>query len=489
MRSEAIIANPLGWAQVRLLGGWRRIGAITGLYAAAVVLFHVFIYRMMGTATSLSMFAGSALQVMTFIEALIIFFVGAGAIKKAIQRDFTTEMIASHRMTAMSGYSAVIGYMTGATAQVLMLTLVNWVTCTILAGLAGISTTILAPTLILVVFGTMASMFWTLAVLVGLGTRGTTSVAGVLVLLVIVWNAKVVIAVPGLALLVGFTAIQDLPTATAGGITDASFVVSMFAQMTFALAFFIAAARKFGGDEVPAFTPVLAYALFAAWTLLSAVALTHWPDAAGSRLSRVIGLEAKCVATMVGLALVAFLPVAAVALREAQRARRSSRDADYHERRPYPFYVAPMWVTIIACVILFAVKAPIFYTSVTAASPSVPVLGASLSLIGMMSAFLLSMVSISGLLRFTYSVKVRGIIVLVAYVVLGWAVPPLLDMSLALAEGRSPGEAATWLFGCSPVGTWIITLTHGVVGPLLPGLAVQAAVAAVALALAARSRD
>ena len=39
MASEIILGNPLGWAQVRLLGGWRRISFTVGAYAGAVLLF------------------------------------------------------------------------------------------------------------------------------------------------------------------------------------------------------------------------------------------------------------------------------------------------------------------------------------------------------------------------------------------------------------------------------------------------------------------
>ena len=137
MSPGTIISNPLGWAQVKLLGGMKRVLLICAIYTGALLLINILIYRSMSEDVSLSAFAGGSLIVTIFIEAGLLLLVGINAIRKAVQRDFTSEMITSHRTTAMTGHTAAFGYLTGAPLTVLCLTVVNWIACTILAGLAG----------------------------------------------------------------------------------------------------------------------------------------------------------------------------------------------------------------------------------------------------------------------------------------------------------------------------------------------------------------
>ncbi|MCZ6815428.1 MAG: hypothetical protein O7F76_01880 [Planctomycetota bacterium] len=476
-----MFSNPHGWAQIRLLGGWQRVFAFVGVYGLAVLVFHVVIYRVSRDEFTPAQFASGALIVMTYIQAAIIFLVGATAIKKSIHRDFTSEMIASHRMTRMSGYTATIGYMTGATARVWLMVLVNWLVCAVLARVAGFS--ILVPTTILVVFACLGLMCWTFAVLVGLGTRGTTSIGGLLVVILVLWNTGAIIGVPGLALLVGHTAIIDLQDSLVDGIQESSIVISMIGQLTFALAFFIAAARKFRRDDVSAFTPSLACALLAAFALLSAVALEHYPNTGGRFLRTVITSTHQTIATLVALAILAYLPVTTIARSAALWTRRRSKDSEFRGPGPGPFWLGPITATLIVLAILNAVA----WAGDGALTGLVLGEGSRAGVLIAIPFFLCVMTG-GAIARYVYSRASSVIWFLVGYAVLFWAIPPLLDLSMAAAAGRDFDDPFSWVFGCSPVGTWIIAIDFATTAPVVPGLIFQAAVACLSLIPAFRAR-
>lgn len=483
MASEIILANPLGWAQIRLLGGWRRICFTTGIYAGALLLFNVFIFRMLGGNVTVSEYADKALIVMTFIELATIIFLGAGAIKKAVHRDFTSDMISSHRQTDIGGHSAVIGYLVGATAQVLSLTVVNWLTCTILAALTGtLGTSIAAPTLILGVFGCLALFCWTLAILIGLSTRGGSSVAALVALVIVLANFRVISVLPGAALLIGYTTIRNLSAAVSGGIQDVSIIVTMMAQCAFAITFFVAAARKFARDDVQAFSPLLAFVLLAEWTLICAVALAHWP--APGLFGVIVAGGVQSIATIVAMTVIAFLPLASAARASAIWHKRRAHDPEFTKRRPLTSYVAPL----IAWLLIAGITTAVFATPVARGTISLPgrLEFHPENLLYIAGTILLALLGISGLLRFTYAKTPKALFALIVFLVLFWAVPPLADVALAVAEDRLGTDPVSPFFGCSPIGTWILMMAPDIEGPIWIGIGFQGLVAAAAISLGIR---
>lgn len=482
MEPDSIISNPIGWAQMKLLGGGRRILALAGLYAGGMLFINLLFYRGLPTEMTLSAFAGGSLLVTIFIEAGLLFFVGAGSIKKALHRDFTTEMISSHRTTAMSGYTAVLGYLTGPTINVFTLTFVNWIACTILAQLAG--QPLSGPTVLFVVFGCLASMVWTFAVLVGLCTRGATSVVGFLIVLMIVANAQeLFLAFPGLAVLLSYTTLVNMSGTAAAGISDKSIFVSMIAQPSLALIFFLAAARKFRRDDVAAFNPILAYHLLAICTLICAVALRFWSSPTVSVFSSFADPRLQSIVTLAALALVAMLPVANAARNSAVWARRKAKDPDFREPQPRPFYEAPFIATLLTFTILVLVVS----RKVLDMVESNPSRGEE-SVAWIVLAFLLCLLSTAGLLRYTYAVTQKALWFLLLFVLLTWAGPPLADLAMETIKDRPWSETKSWVFGCSPVGTWILAL-EDIEGPIIPGLIVQAGLGIGTLFLARRTKS
>ncbi len=60
MSPGTIISNPLGWAQMKLTGGVKRILLICAIYAGALLLFNILIYRGIPEEVSLSTFASGS---------------------------------------------------------------------------------------------------------------------------------------------------------------------------------------------------------------------------------------------------------------------------------------------------------------------------------------------------------------------------------------------------------------------------------------------
>jgi hypothetical protein len=494
MSPGLIISNPLGWAQVKLLGGLKRVLLICAIYTGALLLFNILIYRGIPEGISLSSFASGSLIVTIFISAGLLLLVGVNAIRKAVQRDFTSEMIVSHRSTAMTGHSAVLGYLTGSTFTVLLLTVVNWIACTVLAGLAG--NPIPTATIIFVIFGCLAALVWTFTLLVALATRGASSIGGWVIGLAIVLvqiPQTVYLIHPGICLLLGLTTVQNLSNAATTGAVDSSIFASMFAQLVLALIFFLAAARKYLRDDVSAFNPPLAFTLLAVCALISTVALRFWsstnPTVAGTVILAGPSpdmLPKQAVATLVGLALVAMLPIANAARNSAVWAKRRAKEPDFGGTRPRSFIEAPMTATLLVFVILVIILG--------AKAGQIPALGSGrpreilITVSFVILAFLLSSLSVAGLLRFTYATDSKAVWVLFVYVVMFWGMPLLIDSALAVAYERGDYEPVSWLFGCSPISTWVLLLVGSPKGPVIPGLVAQAGLAAGALLLARKAR-
>jgi len=205
MPDRSISTNPLGWVQLRLLGGAGRIITTVAVYVVAVPLAMVVIYRFMqddqGPGWGVGQFAEYALAVMCYIEGFILIVMGSNAIRRAVQRDFTTDMLTSNRQTAMTGVRMAVGYLTGSTAQVLALTGANVLICAGLALVAQKSPLVAIGFLILI--GCITFLCWTVALLIALATRGSTSLAGVLIVGIVVARIPVLTFVPGLTLLLG----------------------------------------------------------------------------------------------------------------------------------------------------------------------------------------------------------------------------------------------------------------------------------------------
>jgi hypothetical protein len=489
MAAEPMILNPIGWGQFRLLGGWRRTLGIAGAYAGGSLLIMILLYRAMRADTTLTNFARGSLTFFLLIQTTILVFVGTNAVKRAILRDFTTDMISSHRLTAMSGYTAALGYLTGPTSQCIALTFVNWLICTILAGIAGTPgsmTDLIGPTLLFVIMGFLALFCWSLQVLMALNTRGRVSVVGAFVILGVLSNLDVLWTLPGLALVVPTYLVSTLRSS--GGIAshDLPVLTSMAAQFALSFTFFIAAARKYTRDDVAAFSGALGFCLVALCALIAAVGMTRVPPQTVPFAPPIFySNSVHSVTTLTALALIALLPVANAARASAEWGRRKAKDALFQGRRPRSFVEAVAISVILALGILLLVLGKSSLAMIEHRTDMLP----REQMVYCAVAFALSLLTIGGLLRYVYSASGKVGWVIVLYLVVAWCIPMFADFSLdALINPAAITESGrSMLFTSSPIGVWIGSCTR-LEAPVPQGLMIQALLAAGSLWLASRAK-
>jgi hypothetical protein len=484
MLSDSPGFNPLGWVQVRLLGGPRRLAALAGIYGVVLLLLNVLFYQLAKTeGVSLSTFAGEALKVGAFLMAAVMLIGGVNAIKKAVQRDFTSDMITSHRLTAMTGSAAVIGYLTGATAQIGVMTALNWFACSLLALIAGGA--VYAPTLLLVYLGCMAAMFGTLGVLLALSSRGAYSIAPFVVLGSVFAFSPAAPFLPGLSLLMGGGAFADLSRSASVGVVEVSVFVGMFAQLAVALAVFIAAGRKFTRDDVQAFPPVLAFTFLTLCALVGTAPIRFWSgsNAFGAAMGFAVDPAIQVVTTLAALSLVAFLPVASTAKSAARWAKLKAKDPRSGQPRPRHYLLGPLLAGGIVFGILALILTPMLREIMRTVNNREIAIRAAWAF----AFFLLPQITVAGLLRSAYAASEKALGIIALYLVIFWALPPLADLALQTARPGLLGEAHTALLACSPVGAWIAAALW-VPAPMLPGLILHLVLAGGALYLAHRAK-
>jgi len=492
MFDAPMIRNPLGWAQLMLMGGWKRLWAVAGLTSAGIIVCSVMIYRAVNL--NLPAFAQNAVGVLMMCEAVLLFFIASGQIKKALLRDFTTDMITSHRLSAMSGYTAVFGYVTGPITQILSMSAVIWVAMHVFISMVtpsmgiGRVSMLAIPSVLYAIMLCAAATLWSLGVLIGLSTRGKAGVLGVVIFLAISNNTGMFKIVPGLYVLFPLTEIVTRNMTTVGSIAfDApALLASALIQTTLTLVFVIAAARKFHRDDVPAFTPTLAHILLAICSLTSAVAFKYWRPSMMGVIPAEFTVDPgnQMLMTLASLALLCLLPVAVGASAEARWAKRAAADSQFAPRRPTAFYASAASATAVALGIMLVVTGKTFHGQLK------EVTGLSLapnSAMTMAWAFFLAMLTMSGLLRYCYGIGMGGLTVGSFAIALLWLAPLLAEAAWSVLMDVHATKGYSVLFTISPIGTWAAVLKK-LDAPVMTGLGVQGIAALGALLLARRVR-
>lgn len=486
-----MFSNPIGWVQVQINGGFRRQFIITGVYAFLVVVILYISFRGysidMGPS-ALPQFSAGALMVLTMVELAILFFLSAAAIKKAILRDFNTNMITSHRNTGITGAVAVWGYLTGPTSQVAMMTVVNFLICLVLAILAGPAISPLAPVVLLIVFLCPAIMLFNLDVLLGLSTRGAMVVTPIVAMFNIFGVLRLVDICPGLALLM-FSADPRQASQLQSADAVVERLVAMLFQLAFAWTFFLAAARKFTRDDVAGFNETLAFCLLALATLLGAVGFgvhNSAPTPWGSTFFS--DRRAQLVATLVPLACVAMIPVAQAARRMTEWRRRRRKD-EVFAARPTRAPRGFVETAFIATLVVFGIFAACNRWVIDDATQHVLVFSGMPVLVWIVAAFLLALISAGAVYFATYAKEAKAGPSFLLLVLVTWLAPIVVEFASAQFFRNVPRDEwqLTPIFGCSPVGTWILTICK-LDGAVAPGIGFQVFVAACAFLLAKRAK-
>lgn len=499
---SAVALNPMFGLHVRLMGAWRSQAIILLVLLGGIGALASATYRMADPADRAQVSTGW-LTVVLIAQAAFALLIAPGAIRRAVQRDFDTGMMESHRLSPMSGFKIVLGYLTGPTAQAMLLFATNLLVGTYFAAQraldygAPLSLATLGPTWLLQLgLLLLAFMLASLVLLTALVSAGKTNIIGLVVLMATVVGWWAWAFVPGVALVfgvltvievLGVFAMQRAPTP--GTVSSLTVLMAALAQVAFGITFVVAACRRVRAPERAMFTLPLAIVLLTIWGAALVLGVRYMP-AVHPWIPRFDLLAtAQIICSTVAFMLVALFAVVAA----ANDAFRSDRAAAFGERavdalpraaRATPLLLAGM--TLAAAVLMYGQLREGVRPPGLAIAFSEPLTLLALGLAPLLS-FWIDYCLI-------YATIARGGKVFRSLIVwsLGLKIMPLA-IDMALTWVREAGEIERVPFtegvfsGLSPYGTLALCCLEG--GRPWPGLIVQVGLAVGATYLALRARD
>ncbi len=460
--------NPVWWVQLRLLGGWTRLLSISAIYLALLIAAAVG-FRYLARGISISAYCDAAIQILAFVQTLLIVIGGCNAVYRALSRDVTTNMLESHRLTPLSGASVVLGYLVGSNAQVLSLYAVGVVVGTVVIrwGTIGVASWIVGNIEMLFV----APMAWAATLVLGIGRRKPTSPGAFLFVMVILGTP--LLFIPGAGLLSGIYAGYIAATTMTGtsGVPFAIGVIPLCVTAGMSVIWGRGAMRKFRRPDLPAFGPIRAAGLLVIWLAAASFGLMLVEEVeqrgitglggAGSPFGDESYVPGCLTATAIVAMLVALFPLYASALASVRAGRgvAPQRPGDRLAARGQPLFC-------VALIVVFLVP------HLESARWDV-IAGASAG--AWASLLVVEAVLIVWCSHNRKSGRMIGI-----YIVLLWVAPPLLDVAygewvIAQSGAHRSLATPTMISGMSPFGGLARVFLEDVKFNMVPGVAFQVA--------------
>lgn len=507
---------------LRMLGTWRSQLLLLAFLFGVVVVLASLSYRM-SEPRDYGSVSSFWLSMIALAQAGFLLLIAPAAIRRAVQRDFDTGMMESHRLSPMSGMKIVLGYLSGPPAQALMLAGGASLIGTYFAAQIGVafgaplgqagggampgagpSAMRLAVTFVsgwyLTTFVTLmlALLITSFTLLVSLASAGKMNIIGIVVALSVVGGWMAPALIPGLALLLGILTGTELFSLlfrpSAAGPSGSAAVVFATAAIQLAMAgtFILAAARKVRSPERPLFTLPLALLLLAIWGAALIVGMRLMPGT--HPLLRAFGAAQESLAIgQVVASTISFMLIALFALTAA--AGEAVRIARARQFQPVN-HSSPTWtpamVPPLLALVTLAIAWLVYHSSVVAGAPpsDMPAFDSPMRLAAMLAAVLSSYVIDYSIVFMTLA---RGARVFGAIVVWGLILKVLpLALDFAQALGREMIQLGEFTFshavfiGLSPYGTLVLASVRG--GNPFPGVIVQIVLAVVVVYLAMRIR-
>ncbi|MBI5866541.1 MAG: hypothetical protein HZB38_18905 [Planctomycetes bacterium] len=499
-----MFGNPLWWVHLQMAGRLRGLAILGGAFLAVIFLFHSLSYKL-ADARDAGKLSAVWLGIMTVAEGLFLLVLAPGAIRRAVQRDFQSGMIESHRLTPMSNWRIVLGYLIGPTAQAAVLFAAGLLVGTYFAAESAAGLQLGAALtarvwiggwiLVIATFLAVAIMFSSFVLLTGIATSGKTNVIGVVIAIGVFGGWMVVFAVPGLGLLLGVFgggALLDAIFFRSGAVSVDPRTAMLTAplQLVFAGIFLNAACGKLRRPERAIFGIWQAVVLLVVWGLTLVVGLAQLDTYAPLFGEFGSGASIQIICSIAAFMLVAFFAsrAAAVDLLLADRA------AAHGERPPAGHTRSRIGVPILlAGLTWLALAAMIRWTPAEVMDSAVLGWTANrVALLSVCAAFFLSFAIDFGWLYITAVWGMRPMICVLLLAVGLKAIPIVADLALFAAfteSSHSPWTGWGYLTALSPIGT-LMLLNADLDNRLWIGLAVQAAVlfATIAVFQLARRR-
>jgi hypothetical protein len=499
--------NPLFWLHLRISGSPRTNVTIAVAFTAVVVLFAAISFYVAGTEAGLRAAAqayarvnAAWLVIMTVAQGVFLLLLAPSAIRRAVQRDFDSGMIESHRLSPMSNLRIVLGYMTGAPIQALMLSALSLVfgsyfatryaLSTGLGGTIGLRVTLSGWYLAQGAMLVLAAMVGAVVLLSALATRGKGNVIGLLALIAIFGGWAVIAFVPGLALLTGVLSggvlIELLTTGTVSG-EPVVILNAAVLQFVFCVIFLAAACGKLRAPDRPLFSLRLGLILLCVWGFTLVAGMHGAPKHAWLFSEWRHYGHAQLIASTMAFMLVGLFPLIAAAVNLFHH----DRAAAFGERRETQWHVTPKLVppvlALLTALCLFLMFRGLDPEQLM--SPTLREFGSRPTRVAILSAILFSFWIDFNWIYFLAAHGRRMLVNVLIMLVLLKGVPLGLDSLISYIGRELAGLNWTgygYLSGLSPIGTLMLAPNGGT--PVWVGVAFQAGLAFAATGLGRRAR-
>lgn len=484
--------NPLLWLHYRLVGPTNAL-IFVGVFALLIIGGASISYRMTPAAQAGSV-SSVWLAIITVGQAIFLGIAMPATVRKAVLRDFQTGMIESHRLSPLSGFTLISGYLMGAPVQMWLLYGVSLLFGTIFSAhygySLGVNTTVPAWYFLQGCLLVLTFMVTTLVLLTALGTSGKANIIGVFVMVSVFGGWTVVALVPGLALLTGLMSADVMYySVTKGQVGNVETVMIASAlQAAFGLLFFLAASRKVRAPERAMFSVLLGTVL----TLLSAGTLSAGFQLAPQKSTLFSEWhtppEVQVIMSAAVLMLISLVPLISASVDAAllDRMRTFGETINASLRRFLSF--TPILLGMISLISIIAMHDGGTPSSIAAEEYSAN----SIRFFRVMAvlAIGLSFWTDYQLLYATAAYGRKPFFTILLSTIFLKIAPILLDLPIFILAQESGNRNASfesgYFAGISPVGTLILLLLPG--GKPIGGLIVQVVLAGLATMLATRAR-
>jgi hypothetical protein len=493
MRERLQLPLPIWSVQYGLLGGHRR----TFLFAlgfAGLITVGAFALRRAMVSSPLPSAAGYMLLALSAIQIAIVVLGGCNAVYRAMLRDYETKMVESHRLTPMSNIGVCLGYLFGATIQILALFLVG-----VLAGVL-ISIVGSAPVEPLLqgnlLFLSGAVSLWSAVMFSGMRLSKPISPAPFLIGFATLFTAIVLLPGAGLLLSVYSIGLGFWVIAGLGTTPDAAVIIIFLVNVLFAVFWVMVAAVKYRRPDLPAMNGWRGLLFLTLWLLVATGGIAAFDRVKGTSLGRLYDSDVVVIQWVATLILsLAFAAVVTLCTAECRCLIREGRSPRSRWDRIGEGTVA-LGAVVLICAIMAAVGRSV-WTHLVAdpwleadaefrAKSAMYIWGLTVAslVLGLLIArgvFLL----VFGIMRAKAAWIVTGIVLAA-----GWAGPPVVDSVRANAMTDLFAESLEYspLFNCSPPGLLIAAWGQFDVSPTT-GLVVLSLLAALLTFLARTPRE
>ncbi len=466
MSQMLVIDNAIGWAHLRLRGGWRNLLAVGGVAAALAAALWLLVPRIFGI--SQWNFATVMLNGTLGLEILLWVILIPHRIGAAVKADVASRMMESHRLMPITAVEAIVGYLLGPPSVLLATALVAAAAGAFAAASLGIAVDryLLALFLIASLGGLVAvvSLFCSFVGKIG-------AAVGLIIFVPMLFAHQVIGTVlPPLVVLSGPFMRKTVFSMQAGSDLLRPYVICEIAQFSIGALFFAAAARRYRRPERAGFTPLMGLLLLLIWLAISWTGIVHWSEFAWRRMYfEEADAIAQWLACGISGLMLALLPLAATARLEnaAALARRLQTAAPSRRTVPGPL------LALLAAAAIAAL--PVLCLHITASDRRVPMTFL------IFAAFLLQMYF---LLRITTRLG-SGSILLTVWVLIVLAGPVIAGLiAIAMADNSPRLDEALpgALCAGSPLGA-LIQLWTGGTANRQPGIAFLIALTVAAAGL------